>query len=111
MPEAPEPTDPLSEEQIRILTLLIDGWTDDRIARELGISFSSVRRRLKEAADELGAVSRVQLAVFAVERGIVSRTGRLSAEGDHTHSAEQVSEGLDAPSEPSSTEGGNTPAT
>jgi DNA-binding CsgD family transcriptional regulator len=108
MPETPAP---LSDEHVRILTLLVEGWTDERIARELGISFSSVRRRLKEAADELGAASRVQLAVLAVERGIVSRTARTPSEGESAASTEQVNEEIDTSGDSSSIERGNGPAT
>lgn len=103
------PETSLSPEHIRVLELVVEGWTDDRIARELGLSFSSVRRRLKEAARILGANSRVQLAVRAVEGGLVSRTGRRPLGGEGAGSGELDSDALEADG-PSSTEGGTSPA-
>lgn len=107
-PEVPET--PLSPDHIGVLELVVEGWTDERIARELGLSFSSVRRRLKEAAKILGANSRVQLAVRAVEGGLVSRTGRGQSEGEPASAAELDNDAL-KPDGPSSTEGGTGPAT
>ena len=44
---------------------------DEQIARELGLSLRTVRRRVAEVLDELGATSRFQAGVEAVRRGWV----------------------------------------
>jgi DNA-binding CsgD family transcriptional regulator len=54
-----------------LLDLLADGAKDEQIARELGISLRTVRRRVAELNDELGADSRFQAGVEAVRRGWV----------------------------------------
>ena len=61
----------LTEEQIHIIELVAHGWTDQRIAHELGISVSSVQRRLRAAAGVLGTESRVGIAVTALARGLI----------------------------------------
>lgn len=69
---APAGGEELTEEHVRIVALVAQDWTDDRIARALGMSERTVRRRLREAERELGATSRLRLAVLAVKRGIVN---------------------------------------
>ncbi|WGY02391.1 LuxR C-terminal-related transcriptional regulator [Nocardioides sp. QY071] len=52
-----------------LLTLLAAGLTDDAIARELGVSDRTVRRRLAHLQEVLGAASRFQLGVQAARNG------------------------------------------
>ena len=61
----------LDEIHRRIIGLVAKGWTDQRIARELAISVSTVRRRVHAAAEALGANSRVALAVTATRLGLL----------------------------------------
>ncbi|MFN2545304.1 MAG: helix-turn-helix domain-containing protein [Actinomycetota bacterium] len=63
----------LSDEQIAILLLVAQGHTDERISREIGISKSSVQRRLHHAAVTVGATSRLTLVLCAIERGLIER--------------------------------------
>lgn len=58
-----------SEYQIALAQLLAQGLTDEAIARRLGISDRSVRRRVAEIVDILGARSRFQAGVNAAEAG------------------------------------------
>ena len=59
----------LDPEDHAILQLLNAGVTDDVIARQLGISERTVRRRVAELAARLGAGSRFQIGAQAVRRG------------------------------------------
>jgi predicted DNA-binding transcriptional regulator len=54
-----------------LLDLLADGAKDEQISRELGLSLRTVRRRVADLLDELGADSRFQAGVEAVRRGWV----------------------------------------
>jgi DNA-binding NarL/FixJ family response regulator len=58
--------DPLLVEVVR---LLASGMTDEGIARHLGTSDRTVRRRVAEAMEVLGASSRLQVGVLAERRG------------------------------------------
>ena len=52
-----------------LLGQLAGGAKDEQIARALGLSVRTVRRRVAELLDELGADSRFQAGVEAVRRG------------------------------------------
>jgi DNA-binding NarL/FixJ family response regulator len=52
-----------------LLEQLTRGAKDEQIARELGLSLRTVRRRVAEVLGELGADSRFQAGVEAVRRG------------------------------------------
>lgn len=54
-----------------LLERLAHGIKDEQIARELGLSLRTVRRRMAEVLDELGASSRFQAGVEAVRRGLI----------------------------------------
>ncbi|WP_412543731.1 helix-turn-helix domain-containing protein [Longispora sp. K20-0274] len=64
-------TDPLDAEDRRILLLLLSGLKDEAIARQLGTSTRSLRRRMRILLDALGAENRFQAGVQAVRRGWV----------------------------------------
>ena len=52
-----------------LLTQLAGGAKDEQIARALELSVRTVRRRVADLMDELGATSRFQAGVEAVRRG------------------------------------------
>jgi DNA-binding CsgD family transcriptional regulator len=57
--------------QRMLLDQLVRGAKDEQISRALGISVRTVRRRVADLMDELGADSRFQAGVEAVRRGWV----------------------------------------
>ena len=61
----------LEPDVVRVLALVVRGWTDDKIARSLDISVSTVKRRLAVAREALGARSRVEVAVAAARLGMI----------------------------------------
>ncbi len=61
----------LDSETVAVLGLLADGHTTDRVARKLGVSERTVRRRLRTAAERLGAESTIETVVRAVRCGVI----------------------------------------
>ncbi len=59
----------LTGQEQAIITLLAEGWTDDVIARKLGVSVRTSRRITAELTQRLGARSRFQAGARAVEHG------------------------------------------
>ena len=60
-----------SDLDIEILRLLSTGQTTDAIARRVGVSERTVRRRLRTVADEIGVDSSIEVVVHAVRRGLI----------------------------------------
>lgn len=58
-------------EDVRILALLAEGMTTDVIARRVGLSERTVRRRLRTVADDLGVDSSIEVVVHAVRCGLI----------------------------------------
>ncbi|MQY16156.1 hypothetical protein SRB5_63490 [Streptomyces sp. RB5] len=67
------PSDGLPGRAREILELMTTGLTDDSIARALGISRRTVQKHVTELAATLGARTRFQIALIAVERGLITR--------------------------------------
>lgn len=67
LPELGQPSDRRSRAQL--LDLLVRGVKDERIARTLGVSLRTVRRRIAELLADLGVESRFQAGAEAVRRG------------------------------------------
>lgn len=59
------------EERLEILEGLMLGAKDETIARQLGVSLRTVRRRVADLMDELGAATRFQAGMEAVRRGLL----------------------------------------
>lgn len=62
---APQPRD------VEILSLLAAGLTTDVIARRVGLSERTVRRRLRTIADAIGVDSSIEVVVHAVRVGLI----------------------------------------
>lgn len=60
--------EPLREE-IDVMQAVLDGQKDQTIARRLGISVITVRRRVSRFLNQVGAKNRIQGAVVGVQRG------------------------------------------
>ncbi|MFD4691256.1 helix-turn-helix domain-containing protein [Streptomyces sp. NPDC058463] len=61
--------DPLGAEDRQMLTLLVSGLKDEAIARQLGWSVRTMRRRISRLHEQLGAANRFQAGVIAARRG------------------------------------------
>lgn len=90
LPGSPHTThNALSTEDSRLLALLTTGLPDRSIAKQLGLSYRTFQRRLRELMDFLGAQTRFQAGLQAAARGWVtvpvpqpppSSRGRMPAE-------------------------------
>jgi DNA-binding NarL/FixJ family response regulator len=61
----------LSDDEGRILALLVAGASNPKIAAQLYLSETSVKRKLQDIFEKLGVGTRAQLAAEAVRRGLV----------------------------------------
>jgi DNA-binding NarL/FixJ family response regulator len=61
----------LAEGERTLIRLLAAGMKDEAVARHLGVSLRTLRRRVSELQDRLGAASRFQLGVRASQLGWV----------------------------------------
>jgi predicted transcriptional regulator/DNA-binding CsgD family transcriptional regulator len=59
----------LDEDTRQLLALLASGLKDDAIARQLGLSTRTMRRRIRNLLDDLSAANRFQAGVQAARRG------------------------------------------
>lgn len=66
----PEP-DHLDERDIYLLKLLGRGWELSRIAKEICVSESTVKRHLVQIEKKLGVTNRIQAVVAAATRGLL----------------------------------------
>jgi len=68
--DVPQETE-LSARERELLALLTAGWTDESAAARLGLSVRTIRRTMSDIMHRLGARSRFQAGVKAVDRGWV----------------------------------------
>jgi DNA-binding CsgD family transcriptional regulator len=59
------------EEMTRLMHMLVAGLKDEAIARQLGWSVRTMRRRVSALHERLGATNRFQLGALAVRRGLL----------------------------------------
>ncbi len=64
-------TEPLTEREGQVLTLLTDGLCNKRIAAQLDISVGTVKAHLRSAFDKLGVHSRTEAILMAERRGLL----------------------------------------
>ena len=65
------PTDPLTPRELEILKLVAEGHTSDEIAETLVISKKTVEHHRSHILEKLGLRDRVELARYAIRRGLV----------------------------------------
>ncbi len=61
------------EIDLQVLSLLLSGASDERVAKQLDVSLRTVQRRVRALMDASGAATRIQLGWSASERGWVAR--------------------------------------
>ena len=66
-----EATEPLTEREIEVLELVVEGKSNQEIAQGLVISESTVKNHLRNILGKLHLRNRIQAAVYAVRQGLV----------------------------------------
>jgi len=68
-----QPTEPLTERELEVLSLVGHGRSNKEIATALSITERTARPPVSNILGKLGLSSRTQAALYAVERGLVAR--------------------------------------
>ena len=66
---------PLSQRELDIIRHLADGHSNKTIANELSITEATVKVHLKTVLRKIGVVNRTQVAIWAVQHGVVKPQG------------------------------------
>ena len=69
--ESPTATDPLTEDDVVLLRLLSRGLDLAAVARNMGISASTVKRQIVQVQRKLGAGNRIEAVVTAAKQGLL----------------------------------------
>jgi two-component system NarL family response regulator len=65
------PWDELTAREQEVLALVVEGASNARIARELGIAGSTVKNHISSIFEKLGVTQRTEAVAVAIKRGIV----------------------------------------
>ncbi len=74
----------LSARECEVLALVVDGYSNQAIAEELGIAHNTVKNHLRNILTRLGVKNRAQAAAYAVSHGLVSLPGGNSGGAKNT---------------------------
>ncbi|RMB84904.1 helix-turn-helix transcriptional regulator [Streptomyces shenzhenensis] len=67
----PDPDVQLDVHELRLLVLLAEGLGFETVARKLGVSERTVRRRIRVICDRIGVETLIEAVVWAVRAGLV----------------------------------------
>jgi DNA-binding NarL/FixJ family response regulator len=70
-PPPKPPAKPLTDRELKVLQLLVQGKTNREAAEELRVSLSTIKNHVHHIIDKLGVSDRTQAAVRAVELGLL----------------------------------------
>ena len=84
-------SEPLTEREGQVLTLLTDGLSNKRIAAQLDISLGTVKAHLRSAFEKLGVHSRTEAVLTAERRGMLRLHGGAPASTLAAQRAEPLS--------------------
>jgi two-component system nitrate/nitrite response regulator NarL len=69
--QPPKNTFGLTTRELEIVKLIAQGMTNKDVARECDIAEETVKRHLKNIFDKVGVWNRLELALFAINNGLV----------------------------------------
>ncbi|WP_081466040.1 response regulator transcription factor [Peptoanaerobacter stomatis] len=61
----------ITDEQKKIIKLIVDGKKNEEIAEELHYSIGSIKNKITQILKELNLVDRTALAVYAIKQNII----------------------------------------
>jgi len=73
-PQADEGALPLSREERQLVALIVEGHTNRALARYFSLCERTIYRRMVRIRSKLGVSNRLELMLFAIERGIINRS-------------------------------------
>jgi DNA-binding NarL/FixJ family response regulator len=62
----------LSSREMQVIALIVAGYTNKDLARELGISENTAKHHLTNIFDKLGVSNRLELVLYAVDHGLAT---------------------------------------
>ncbi|MDJ0706527.1 MAG: response regulator transcription factor [Leptolyngbyaceae cyanobacterium MO_188.B28] len=65
------PVQPLSEREMEVLRLIVEGHTNNQIAERLYISYGTVRTHIRNIYSKLAAKNRTEVTVLALQMGLI----------------------------------------
>ncbi len=68
----------LTRREMQMVTAIVDGMSNREIAQKFGVREDTVKHHLTSIFSKLGVSTRLELALFAIERRLVTKTGTLS---------------------------------
>lgn len=71
--EAAHPGDVLSDRELDVLALLVEGLSDREIGDRLFLAESTVKKHVSNIRDKLGAANRTQAVSIALQKGLIQR--------------------------------------
>jgi len=74
--------EPLSRREQAVLELLAQGWSTDRITRELFITRNTLRSHVARLLEKLDAQSRIEAVAIGIRAGLVRPPSRADWSGD-----------------------------
>jgi NarL family two-component system response regulator LiaR len=69
--------DDLTDRELEVLALVVEGMSNQQIAQQLSISLSTARSHVSTILSKLAAANRAEAAALAVQHGLVAHTGHL----------------------------------
>jgi DNA-binding NarL/FixJ family response regulator len=73
--QKPNLGDDLTDRELEVLALVVEGMSNQQIAGELDISLSTARSHVSTILSKLAAANRAEAAALAVQYGLVTHTG------------------------------------
>lgn len=77
----PENNFDLTQRELQIISAIVEGESNKGIAKQFGLSEDTVKHHLTHIFDKLGVDSRLELAIFAMHRGLLARRPPERAQG------------------------------
>jgi len=62
----------LTAREVQVIALIVAGYTNKDLARQLGISEHTVKHHLTNVFDKLGVSNRLELVLFAIDHRLIN---------------------------------------